>query len=357
MSIDFSIERWRELTETYRRWWSGELDRPIIAWTLAGRDPQRREPDIPAHGFTAFHDLSVSPEAIVDRWDYDLSRRTYLGDAFPSVWPNFGPGVIAAFMGADLQLGEGTVWFHPQAETDLANIHFEYDADNVWLKRIKDICRAAADRWEGLVQVGMTDLGGNLDILSTFRPAERLLLDLYDCPGEVQRVLWEAHEMWHRYFAEIDAVVRATNPGYSAWASIFSYEPHYILQCDFCYMISLEMFDRFVKPELVTTCGMLTNTFYHLDGVGQLAHLDSLLEIDALGGVQWVPGTGKPQGLHWADVYRKIARSGKKMQLMNDEALDLLVDEGHGPQVIWLTASDADGEAHARETLAKYGVG
>ena len=56
MSIDFSIERWRELTETYRRWWAGELDRPIIAWTVGGQDPGRPEPDIPAHGFAAFYE-------------------------------------------------------------------------------------------------------------------------------------------------------------------------------------------------------------------------------------------------------------------------------------------------------------
>jgi len=356
MSIDFSFERWQELTETYRRWWADRLDRPIIAWALAGRDPGRREPDIPSHHFTAFYDLSVPAEAVVDRWDYDLSCRTYLGDACPSIWPNFGPGVIAAFLGADLRPGDGTVWFHPQADLPLADIHFEYDADNIWLARIKDICRAAVDRWQGLVQVGMTDLGGNLDVLSTFRPAEKLLLDLYDHPDEVQRVLWEAHAMWHRYFAEIDAVLRPANPGYSAWASIFSDEPHYILQCDFCYMISPEMFDRFVKPELVTTCGLLTNTFYHLDGVGQLAHLDSLLQIDALNGVQWVPGTGKAQGLHWADVYRKIARSGKKMMVTDIDTVDLMASEGHGPQVIWLTASNAAGEDKARAILARHRV-
>jgi len=31
--------------------------------------------------------LSVSAKAIVDRWDYDLSCRYFLGDAFPTVWP------------------------------------------------------------------------------------------------------------------------------------------------------------------------------------------------------------------------------------------------------------------------------
>ena len=53
---------------------------------------------------------------------------------------------------------------------------------------MKAIYRAAVERWQGSVIIGMTDLGGNLDILSTFRPSEKLLLDLYDAPGEVLRL-------------------------------------------------------------------------------------------------------------------------------------------------------------------------
>jgi len=41
----------------------------------------------------------------------------------------------------------------------------------------------------------MTDLGGNLDILSTFRPGTDLLLDLYDHPEDVKRLTGEAHTM------------------------------------------------------------------------------------------------------------------------------------------------------------------
>ena len=40
-------------------------------------------------------------EQIVDRWEYYLSGQYYLGDAFPSVWPNFGAGVVAALRRCD----------------------------------------------------------------------------------------------------------------------------------------------------------------------------------------------------------------------------------------------------------------
>ena len=358
MGIDFSLDRWSEIKDIYARWWAGELDRAVITWAVEGRDPGRPEPEIPCYGFTAFYDLSVPPQAVVDRWDYDLSCRTFLGDAFPRIWPNFGPGVMAAFLGAELHatIDAKTVWFHPTADREIADIHFEYDADNVWLNRIKDICRAAADRWGPTVQISMTDLGGNLDILSTFRPAERLLLDLCDHGDEVIRVLWEAHEMWHRFYGEIDEILQPTNPGYSAWAGILSPQPYYMLQCDFAYMISPEMFARFVRPELAATCRRLTNSFYHLDGVGQLAHLDLLLEIEELDGVQWIPGSGQPSGPHWLDVYRKIGDSGRKMQLLDAETVSLMTAEGRGPQIIWRTDSGPGTEDHARATLRRLGV-
>jgi hypothetical protein len=100
----------------------------------------------------------------------------------------------------------------------------------------------------------MTDLGGAVDVLSTFRPSEKLLLDLYDCPDFVEELTWLIHGYWWQSFEEIDAVLTQANPGWTAWTPIYSSEPYYMLQCDFSYMIGPEMFDRFVKPELEASC-------------------------------------------------------------------------------------------------------
>ncbi|MDY7009808.1 MAG: hypothetical protein SVV80_03560 [Planctomycetota bacterium] len=325
MGIDFDKERWERTSENYRRWWTGELDRPLIKVSVSGRDPGRTKPKLPDYRFIPFYDSSIAAEAIIDRRDYNLSCCSFPGDAFPSTWLNFGAGVVAAFMGANLECGNDTAWFHPPWEQEIANIHFRYDPDNYWLKRVKDLARAAIERWDGLVQTGMTDLGGNLDVLSTFRPSERLLLDLYDHPEDVNRLAWESHELWFRYYTEINEVLQPVNPGYSDWADIYSPEPSYMLQCDFCYMIGPEMFDEFVKPELSAACKRLKNPFYHLDGPGQLAHLDSLLEIPELKGVQWIPGDGSPGMSQWPEVYRKIRAAGKLIQLyLSDSGLDVL---------------------------------
>ncbi len=356
MGVRFTRGRWEKIREDARRWWAGELKRPLIQMTLSGRDPGRPAPVLPPVPKTAYYDFDIPAADVVDRWDYDLSGVRFLGDAFPSAWPNFGPGVLAAFLGAKTEIGADTVWFIAPEDRPVSEVDLRFDPHNAWFKRVRDICRTALERWEGLVQVSMTDLGGNLDILSAFRPGEKLLLDLYDDPDGVRRLTWRAHEMWWRCYDEINAVLQPGNPGYTAWTPIYSEAPYYILQCDFCYMIGPGMFDEFVKPELVASCRRLANAFYHLDGPGQLPHLDSLLRIEELKGVQWVPGAGQPDVTCWPEVYRKIRDAGKRIQFRGTpETFETVVDQlGSAEGLVFMCSASVEDEAEAMAFLKKY---
>jgi 5-methyltetrahydrofolate--homocysteine methyltransferase len=361
MSIEFSADQWQKIKEDARKWWARELGRPLIQARLSGKRPEREPSVNPFYDFTSFYDLAVSAEDVVDAWEYQLCCTEHLGDAYPHVLPNFGPGVIAAYMGATLQNGTDTVWFHPDKDVEITQLDFQYIPDNKWLIRTKEILQVAVNRWQGQVQIGLTDLGGNMDILSTFRPSEKLLLDLYDCPDEAERLNWKAHEMWWKYFEEFNAITKPINPGYSSWARIFSEQPHYILQCDFCFMISPDMFERFVKPELVATSKRLTNVFYHLDGPGELAHLDSLLEIDSIQGIQWVPGAGQPDVTGWPDVYKKITDAGKLIHIASNMAddpftvIDKIADQtGRANNIVYHFDGNMSDKSNVENMLTKY---
>ena len=363
MPIAFDTTRWQQIRENHRTWWAGELDRPLVHLTLKGREPGRPEPALPSYEFASFYDLSVPAEAIADRWLYDLECREFLGDAFPFVCPNFGPGVIAAFLGLELQNGNDTVWFHQPHDTPLADLQFAFDPANVWFRRICDLYRAAAERFGGLVQLGMTDLGGNLDILASFRPGDKLLLDLLDAPDAVDAACWKAHDAWWRYFEELNRLIQPAHPGYTAWTPLYSESPYYILQCDFAFMIGNEMFERFARPELEATCRKLGNAFYHLDGVGQLKHLDSLLAIPELKGIQWVPGAGKPGVTQWPEVYRKIREAGKLIQFFTSQdpcgwrTLDILAEQlGSARGLMMYGEVPLEEEPQVREMFARYGM-
>jgi 5-methyltetrahydrofolate--homocysteine methyltransferase len=240
----------------------------------------------------------------------------------------------------------------------LSELRLELDEDAPWFRRAKEFMHGAAEYWNGTVQVGMTDLGGTLDVLSSFRPGEHLLLDLYDDPAAVERKAWEIHEQWWKAFDKLDAVIRARNPGYSSWAHVFCEQSTYMLQCDFCYMIGPQMFDDFVKPELSASCERLAQAFYHLDGPGQLPHLDSLLEIEALRGVQWIHGAGNKPCKEWPEVYEKIHEAGKKIQLFEDpETLDRIADRlGTAESILFMCEDRFPDDGSRAEFLEKYGV-
>ena len=357
-TVKFNDDDWKRVRESHRRWWRGELGRPLVQMRLDGAEAPRPEPELPALALDAFYDDSVSAEAIVDRWDYDLSTTLYLGDGFPHVWPNFGPGVAATFTGAFLECGNETVWYRPEKEAGIRDLRPACNPEAKWFKRIAGLMETAVSFWQGRVQVGMTDLGGNLDILSTFRPGEALLMDLYDDPEAVKARTWEAHQLWWDSFDALNRVLQPRNPGYTAWTPVFSDEPYYMLQCDFCYMISPEMFDEFVKPELTGTCERLTNSIYHLDGPGQLNHLDSLLDIEALDGVQWIPGAGARPISEWPEVHRKISDAGKKIQVFGSlEDLRTIAEQtGRADNIVLVAGGDAKDRDAIEGALDEFGL-
>jgi len=210
---------------------------------------------------------------------------------------------------------EDTVWFEPAHHVDIRDLRVAYDADNVWWRRVRELTRAAIERWGRQVLVGYTDLGGTLDILVSLRTTQQLLLDLYDAPDEVTRLAREITALWLRYHDELHAMIQTQNRGTTPWAGIWSPQRCYMLQCDFAFMISPQMFKRFVVPDLETCCANLDHGFYHLDGKGQLPHVDWLLSIERLRGIQWIPGEGVPPVEDWLPLLKRVRDAGKLCQI------------------------------------------
>ncbi len=358
MSIGFTKEKWDTIIHDSNLWWHGKLGRPLIQGWI--QPPQQTA----GFSFQSYYPLEEPAEIIIDDWQVRLSSMAFLGDAYPHIWPNFGPGVVAAFLGAELKNGRDhdTVWFEPRDQQAIKDIQFDFDPEHKWFLRIKEIISAAIDRWQGSVQIGMPDLGGTLDILSTFRPGEKLLLDLYDEPDEVKRLIDQCDEIWWQYFQEFQSLTAGVNPGYTTWAEIFSQAPHYMLQCDVAYMIGPDMFEKHVKPSLQKACDRLTNAFYHLDGPGQLVHLDSVLDIESLRGIQWIPGAGSPDITQWPDVYRKITDAGKKIQLIStisdkpiDETMDIITDQiGRADHIVYRIYTGPSNRGRVEKVLTNY---
>jgi 5-methyltetrahydrofolate--homocysteine methyltransferase len=359
--IRFSDKQWDNVIDNYRKWWKGELGRPILPLIINGADPGRAMPKAPLLHLSNCADLSIPAEAIIDRLDYELSTYEFYGDSFPWVpMHSFGAGVVAAFLGAVLESDKNTVWFHPpKKKVPIEDLHLSYDGNNVWLRRIKDIYREGMKKWGDSVCMAMTDLGGGMDILASFLTTEGLLFAVTDQPKEVLRLCQEITDLWLQFFEEMGEIIKDQRV-FSDWSSRLSEKPSYMLQCDFCYMIGPEMFKDFVHDELDKTAKTLENSFYHLDGIGELVHLDSLLSIDSIKGIQWIPGDGEPEKRDWSELYAKISASGKKIMAgyRMDQYLDDILKVIKKPDdLIKMQFTYATSEKEkALKTLAHYGA-
>jgi 5-methyltetrahydrofolate--homocysteine methyltransferase len=282
-----------------------------------------------------------------------LEAKRFYGDAWPKWWPNFGPGIAAGFLGARVYATADTTWFESPDRVLIADLDLAFDVGNVWWQRVQALTRRAVERWGSSVAVGHTDLGGNLDILASLLTSERLLYDLHDNPGEVARLASRLTRLWLRYYDQLHALVAPAGRGTTPWAAIWSPGRCYMLQSDFAYMISPRMFERFVLPDLAACCEELDHAFYHLDGDGQIRHLDMLLSLERLRGIQWIPGEGQPPPEEWLSLLQRIRDAGKLCQLyVSPEGARTIVRElgGRGfAFYILQTLSRTEAESFLRE--------
>ena len=309
---DFDNAAWARIEHDWTAWWDGTLDRPLV--TLETHDP------LPGVNWSIYSDfltqfpLGTPPGPVIDHLERRLRATRFYCDAFPKTWLNFGAGIAAAFLGAGASYATNTTWFYPLGVDLLADVEVHFDPSNPWWLWVQDIARHAVERWRGRLAIGHTDLGGNLDILASLRGTQDLLTDLYDAPGEVERLTRAITGVWLRFFREESDVLAhggAGNPagrriGRPARCTCFRATSRHI---------SPAMFERYVVPDLEACCASLDYPFYHLDGKGQLRHLDRLLAMPKLRGIQWQPGDGQPLADEWLDVLKRIRDAGKLCQV------------------------------------------
>jgi 5-methyltetrahydrofolate--homocysteine methyltransferase len=357
IALDFRDRDWERSQRAWTAWWEGELDRPIVM--IEGREPHP-ENEPPPLGweklFTSDFPLEIPIEDVVDHYQWHLERRRFYGDAWPRWWPNFGPGIIAGFIGARVQPAHLTVWFEPDRAESIERLQPAYDAENVWWQRVSDLTRAAIERWGDRVSVAHSDLGGNLDILASLRTTEQLLFDLSDAPEEVGRLAAEITQLWIRYYEDLYSIIQKAGRGTTPWAPIWSPGRCYMLQSDFSYMISPQMFKRFVLPDIAACCDALDHGFYHLDGKGQIKHLDMLLSLERLRGIQWIPGDGQPPPEEWLPLLKRIRDAGKLCQLyVSPQGARTIVQELGGRGFALFIAAFPSPE-EARDLLRELGA-
>jgi len=313
-SIDFSAERFKRVKEVFGKWWQGKNTRPLAGGIVLEKTPKGREPKI---GVPCQQNISlkVPPEQYLDAIEYEFSKYSFYGDAFPYYNMDcFGPGIVAGFLGSKVDNSSGLVWFSAEPK-DIEKLDFKFDEDNAWYRYVIDFCKKSAERFEGKIVFSMPDLGGVLDVLAVFLPEEAFLLSFYDSPDEVKRLTGQITKLWKLYYDNIAKALGSAGFGYSDWSHAYSEKPCYILQSDSSIMISPEMFEEFSLPHLKQQTDYLDNTMFHLDGEGMVKFLDMILGIEKLKAMQWVPAPPYKRADEYPEIFTRYGASGKRIMM------------------------------------------
>ena len=340
---------WPRARLRYEAWWQGELlDRPLIQLTAPSR-PDALEPA--PQDETELLEWFTDPGRVILRLEGELACTYYVGDAFPVAFPVSGnlAAIEAAYLGCPYRVQplSNTAWASPIIDDWDRRLPLRVQDDNWWWQRSQLLLETGARRAAGRYTVGIPDLQGGGEILALLRGTDRLAVDLVDDPRYILTAVDEVNQAWLYYYNRCFEIIHRHQEGWVDWLGVWSDRPAVTVECDFNAMISPRMFNRYFLPAVEQQCAWIGRTIFHLDGPGALPHLEALLGVRSLSGIQWVPGAGKPPMSEWVPLLRRIQAAGKLLVLGCEpwEAERLLRElrpEGVLLQVVCASPGEAD---------------
>ena len=308
-----------EAQERMSAWWDHEIiDRPVISYYY----PKKRGK------LGTFLDTVGEDWTLAENHDdidnamngYEKrAKETYFGgESIPFYFPNYGPGIMAAVFGVTPLFKSNTVWFSLPIKPENIVEHLEsikLNQNNVWYSRLLKITETAAKRAGKDYQVSITDIGGVLDILSSFLGPTNIILTMKRSPTIIDTCRTIILEKLLKVYDDLQGIISQYCDGCNCWLGVWGKKRWYPLQSDFSAMLNPVWFKKFVLPDVVTQAEHMDYAIYHLDGPNALPFLDSFLKEPSITGIQWVPGAGNsPMGSKdWILIYKKIQDAGKNL--------------------------------------------
>jgi len=276
------------------------------------------------------------PDYVAQKWHARMARTLFPCDTLPIIRPSVGVVELAAYLGAQVNFQEETLWYDhiPAGESITLN------PDNKWYRRMGDTLRRTVQVAGGCYAVGMPCLSPGLDVLAELHGTQDLLVDFIDRPDWVKARLDEIEAVYFDVFDTFREVIRLPDDS-MAYYSFMLWGPGRVsqLQCDAAAMISEDMFREFAVPGIRRCCDWLDHSLFHVDGPGMLKHVDALCEIESLDAIEFTPGPGVPRGAdpHWFDLYKRILAAGKCVQAVWMSPKDVIpLLDAVGPKGVYL---------------------
>jgi len=302
---------WSEAQRRLTALWQHErLDRPCIA--VKAPRPCDTPTPVPAPADNEARWLDPAYRVAVTR--RTLETTWWGGESVPSelLMANW---VIC--LNGTPQFDPRTIWFEKQSVDFSQPTPFRHNPDSPWMAKYRTLLLAlctAAGR-DGFLVGKPGGLPAN-DLLSMLMGTQEFLIALMDHPDWMAEAIRIGAEDQTRVRLDLQQLMRDVGHdfwyGNAGWMAFWAPEPFASTQSDVSCMLSPELFDRFVLPELEIYAAAFGPVWFHLDGGDARQHLPRLLALPFLKVLQYTPAPCEPaNGPEHLELYRRIQAAGK----------------------------------------------
>lgn len=305
-------ENWDEAYERIMAWWEGEsVDRPVIISPVTRPDAKLFGPTCDP-GIPELRDLRE--QYIFEKNKHYIESKLFLAEAVPCARNFYAAWIcmLGAMAGSPVKYSTGSAWLQEIEDlysNPLPQFSNEFPPFALTLELMDR--HAAEFGWDCIL--GSDALIDPITTLSMMRGVENLCIDLVEEPQTVK--------MWLEGLSEIRFSIadgyrrKRSSLGRKEeinWCNIWAPGEMDIIECDFSVMLSPEMFREFALPEAEKEAAFYDYTGWHLDGTGQIRHLDDICSIKNIRAIQWVSDTFTSQ-LDHIDLFKRIRKMGKSL--------------------------------------------
>ena len=261
-------------------------------------------------------DKYMNAERMVARYRHFCENHEFMGESFPNMSVDFGPGSVAAYLGSDIEFRDDTIWFTECVDEWEDTPDLKFDPENKWLVKHLELVKKCRELAGEDFYIPIPDLMENIDVLASLRGAQNTVYDLIDEPEEMEKRIQQVTDVYFDYYDRFYDLVKDQDDSSSYTVfQIWGEGKTAKLQCDFSALMSPDQFREFIVDSLRQQARKLDHVLYHLDGPDAIKHMDALMEIEEIDALQWTSGDHGPDGTleDWYEIYDKARRAGKSL--------------------------------------------
>lgn len=310
-------DNWDETFKHFDAFWNKSYEKRCnLAIRLPRKEPRKTLKELHADSLEQRY---MDPEYLYRNAWNNIMGCDYLAEGLPNMFTYFGTAAQCSYFGQEPKFAEDTIWFDPILNEPDASL-LKYDESEKVLNKHLDITKYLVDHAGDEFMVGMNDNCGIIDALAELRGPQELLMDLIEEPEFVHECCDKITDVWKKTQQKFFDIIKPCNFGGSShgWMQLWSPGKTAQIQCDFSVMISPQMYEEFVLPEIEECSNFLDHTTYHLDGMEQIRHLDMILSVKNLDNIQWTHVAGQPKMSCFIKELQRIQAAGKGLVLIPD---------------------------------------